>query len=433
VTTETRRRRIDPLKVVFALGYVLQGVANPWQGITYQPFIDHISKHYGLGAGRAQDFFGYSYLAWSFKPIIGFLVDAYGRTRTLLIGLLAVATLGYLVAPLVDTRAVDVLRVMFALSVVLAGSDVAIDRATVIAGDEEAQRHRPIAGVDRRPQPGDLLAAVYGSARCAASRRLRDRPRAVQGPAGRAGGGAAAGAAVRAAAAEGHGHAIPVTRSIAQFWAGLNSGAILGIMAVLLPDPLPADVRSDLHELRDRDAALLPDAARIRPTPRAAPVTSRACCCSSGRACAGRTHRSARAVPDLHRRRRRREHDAAGAAGAVFSAVTGALSHALPFVGPNGVRLALLCFDIGAGFGGDAADLDEHVQPGRAVVPVRGGGKLVRRVHVGSQSSATRTATRAARGFTNTGWRSRRCAACSAGCSGWPAGRPTRCRCTCWS
>ena len=103
VTTETRRRRIDPLKVVFALGYVLQGVANPFQGITFQPFIDHLGKHYGLGAGRAQDLFGYSYLAWSFKPIIGFLVDAYGRTRTLLIGLLAIATLGYLVAPLVDT------------------------------------------------------------------------------------------------------------------------------------------------------------------------------------------------------------------------------------------------------------------------------------------------------------------------------------------
>jgi hypothetical protein len=35
VTSEPTRRRIDPLKVVFALGYVLQGVANPFQGITY--------------------------------------------------------------------------------------------------------------------------------------------------------------------------------------------------------------------------------------------------------------------------------------------------------------------------------------------------------------------------------------------------------------
>ncbi|HEY5452617.1 MAG TPA: hypothetical protein VIQ54_27860, partial [Polyangia bacterium] len=81
MTTETRRRRIDPLKVVFALGYVLQGIANPFQGITYQPFIKHLGTFYGLGEGGAQALFAKSYLAWSFKPIIGFLIDAYGRTR----------------------------------------------------------------------------------------------------------------------------------------------------------------------------------------------------------------------------------------------------------------------------------------------------------------------------------------------------------------
>ena len=42
VMSEAKRRRIDPLKVVFALGYVMQGLANPFQGITYQPFTAHL-------------------------------------------------------------------------------------------------------------------------------------------------------------------------------------------------------------------------------------------------------------------------------------------------------------------------------------------------------------------------------------------------------
>ena len=75
----------------------------------------------------------------SFKPIIGFLIDAYGRTRTLLIGLLALAAVGFLVTPVLDTGPVVFFGLMFGLSVVFAGTDVAIDRATVIAGDEEAK------------------------------------------------------------------------------------------------------------------------------------------------------------------------------------------------------------------------------------------------------------------------------------------------------
>ena len=94
---------------------------------------------YGLERGATQRLFAKSYLAWSFKPIIGFLIDAYGRTRTLLIALLGLAALGFLLTPLVDGGPMLFFGMMFAVSVVLAGTDVAVDRATVIAGAEEAK------------------------------------------------------------------------------------------------------------------------------------------------------------------------------------------------------------------------------------------------------------------------------------------------------
>ena len=229
--SEEKRRRIDPLKIVFALGYVLQGIANPFQGLTYQPFTAHLSTYYGLGEGATQSLFAKSYLAWSFKPIIGFLIDAYGRTRTLLIGLLAVATLGFLVTPLLDTGPMVFFGLMFGLSVVLAGSDVAIDRATVIAGDEEAKA----TGRSRAATVGLNQAicwlAIYGSSTLAAALGgyatdhvpfkgllvalagvpllvllfVLRLPRDTAVP-------------------------TPVARSIARFWSGLNSGPILGIM-----------------------------------------------------------------------------------------------------------------------------------------------------------------------------------------------------------
>ena len=108
--SEAKRARIDPLKIVFALGYVMQGLANPFQGITTLSFLRHLQQGYGLGEGEASRLFAKSYLAWSFKPIIGFLVDAYGRTRTILIGLLGLAALGYLLTPLRGHRADGLLR-----------------------------------------------------------------------------------------------------------------------------------------------------------------------------------------------------------------------------------------------------------------------------------------------------------------------------------
>ncbi len=137
MTSEGKRRGINPLKLVFALEYVMQGLVNPFQGITYQPFLKHL---HGLGLDDAavQGLYGKSYLAWSFKPAIGFLMDAYGKTRTALIVLLAIAAAGFLLTPLVAGGAFSFFWVMFTISVVLAATDVAVDRATVIVGAEEA-------------------------------------------------------------------------------------------------------------------------------------------------------------------------------------------------------------------------------------------------------------------------------------------------------
>ncbi len=130
---------IHPLKIVFAMEYVLQGLANPFQGITYQPFFRHFRIDYGLSEAATQGLFSKSYLAWSFKPLLGFLIDAYGRTKTILIVLLSLGALGFLLTPILDTGAMAFFALMFALSVVMAATDVSVDRATVIAGDEEAK------------------------------------------------------------------------------------------------------------------------------------------------------------------------------------------------------------------------------------------------------------------------------------------------------
>jgi len=347
VTNEPRRKRIDPLKVVFALGYVLQGIANPFQGITYQPFIAHLGKFYGLGEGAAQSLFAKSYLAWSFKPIIGFLIDAYGRTRTVLIGLLAVATLGYLVSPLLDRGPLMFFGVMFGLSVVLAGSDVAIDRATVIAGDEEARA----TGRSRASTVGLNQAicwlAVYGSGFVAAL--LGGYATEHVAFKGLLAGLAAVPLLVLLFVLrlpKDTARSIPVTRSIAQFWAGLNSGSILGIMAFFFlihfqPMFGPIFINYVTETLRFSQTQVgFANAA------------------GSAGYFAGVllfVWRGVRWQERIGLRALFRIYIVVGAVVSMtqlvllepwFSAVTGALSHALPFISPHGVRMALLCFDM---------------------------------------------------------------------------------------
>jgi MFS family permease len=222
---------IQPIKLVFALEYVLQGLANPFQGITYQPFFKHFRFDYGLSEAATQNLFARSYLAWSFKPIIGFFIDAYGRTRTLLVALLGAGVIGYVLTPWVDTTALVFFWFMFALSVVFAATDVAVDRATVIAGDEEAKATGRSRATTVGLNQAICWTAIYGTGILAAvlggytadnipfpalmvglavvplivllTVLLLPRDRAVP---------------------------IPVTRSMSEFWRGLNSGPILGVM-----------------------------------------------------------------------------------------------------------------------------------------------------------------------------------------------------------
>jgi MFS family permease len=132
-------RGFTPIKWVFALEYMMQGLANPFQGITYQPFFSHFRHHYGLTEAATQAAFAQSYLAWSFKPVLGFLIDAYGRTRTIMVVLLSLGALGYLLTPLIDVGPQAFFWSMFLLSVCFAGTDVAVDRATVVEGAQEAE------------------------------------------------------------------------------------------------------------------------------------------------------------------------------------------------------------------------------------------------------------------------------------------------------
>ena len=159
---------MKPIKVLFAMEYVLQGVANPFQGITYHSFFKHFHFTYGMTEAATQMFFSKAYLAWSFKPIIGFFMDAYGKTRTVLIFLLLSGAGLYLLIPLVDTSALIFFWMMFALSILFAGTDVAVDRATIITGNEESKTQGKSKAATVGINQAICWAAIYGTSIIAA-------------------------------------------------------------------------------------------------------------------------------------------------------------------------------------------------------------------------------------------------------------------------
>lgn len=159
---------LNPVKVLFAMEYFLQGLANPFQGITYHSFFRHFHFTYGMTEAATQGFFSKSYLAWSFKPIIGFFMDAYGKTRIVLIFLLLSGVALYLLIPFVDTSALIFFWMMFALSVVFAGTDVAVDRATIITGDEESKTRGKSRAVTVGINQAICWGAIYGTSIIAA-------------------------------------------------------------------------------------------------------------------------------------------------------------------------------------------------------------------------------------------------------------------------
>lgn len=222
---------VNPYKVLFAMEYVLQGLANPFQGVTYHSFFKHFHFTYGLSEAATQSFFSKSYLAWSFKPVIGFFMDAYGKTRTVLIFLLLSGVCLYLLIPVVDTSALVFFWMMFALSVLFAGTDVAVDRATIITGNEESQRQGKSKAATVGLNQAVCWAAIYGTSIFAAFSggwiadnisidvlliSLAAVPAVVL--------------LVVLRLPKDKTVSIPLKQSIANFWQGLNTGPILWII-----------------------------------------------------------------------------------------------------------------------------------------------------------------------------------------------------------
>jgi MFS family permease len=143
--------------------YVLQGLANPFQGATYQSFFRHLRFNYGLSEAATQRLFSRSYLAWSFKPVIGFFMDAYGKTKVILTLLLLAGATFYMLTPFFDVSAMIFFWMMFGLSVVFACTDVAVDRATVIAGDEESKASGKSKAATVGLNQAICWAAIYGT------------------------------------------------------------------------------------------------------------------------------------------------------------------------------------------------------------------------------------------------------------------------------
>ncbi len=164
--SEIKQKRIfgmNPMKVLFAMEYVLQGLANPFQGITYQPFFRHFRYDYKLTEAETQMFFSRSFLAWSFKPLIGFFIDAIGKTKLIMIFLLLSGAAMYFLTPFFDVSAMVFYWMMFALSIFFACTDVAVDRATVLTGDQESKSSGRSKAATVGLNQSICWAAIYGT------------------------------------------------------------------------------------------------------------------------------------------------------------------------------------------------------------------------------------------------------------------------------
>jgi hypothetical protein len=266
---------------------------------------------------------------------------------------------------------------MFGLSVLLAGTDVAIDRATVIAGDEEAKATGKSKATTVGLNQAICWLAIYGSATLAAAL-----------------GGYATehvpfnGLLVALAAVpllvllfvlrlpKDTATPIPLTRSIAHFWAGLNSGPILGIMLFFFlihfqPQLGPIMVNYMTETLRfSQGQAGLANAA------------------GNAGYFAGVVlfmWKGVRWQERLGLRALFRIYIVVGAVVSLtqfvlleptFSGITGALSRVLPFLPPDDVRLGLLCIDMAFVAAGNQLIWMSTYSLVGAVVPVAAAGSL---------------------------------------------------------
>ncbi len=222
---------VNPMKILFAMEYVLQGLANPFLGITNQSFFRHFRFDYGLSESVTQQYVSTSYLAWSFKPVVGFFMDAYGKTKATLICLLLLGTTLYLITPFFDISHKIFFALMFFLGFVFACTDVAVDRATVIEGEEEAKSSGRSKAAAVGLNQAICWAAVYGTGIIAAAsggwvaehvhintllRLLALVPLAVL--------------VVVLYLPRDRGATIPLKESVKNFWNGLNTGPILWVI-----------------------------------------------------------------------------------------------------------------------------------------------------------------------------------------------------------
>jgi hypothetical protein len=100
--------------------------------------------------------------------VIGFFMGAYGKTRTVLAFVLVSGALFFLLTPVFDTSALIFFWMMFFLSVLFACTDVAVNRATVIAGDDESKATGRSRAATIGVNQAICWAAIYGTSIIAA-------------------------------------------------------------------------------------------------------------------------------------------------------------------------------------------------------------------------------------------------------------------------
>ena len=98
-----------------------------------------------------------------------FFIDAYGKTRTVLIFLLFFGTLLYFFTPFLNIPVNIFFGIMFTISILFACTDVAVDRATVIEGDEEAKSSGRSKAAAIGLNQAICWAAIYGTSIFSAS------------------------------------------------------------------------------------------------------------------------------------------------------------------------------------------------------------------------------------------------------------------------
>ncbi len=154
---------VNPIKALFAMEYVLQGAANPFFGITYLPILFHFIDHYGLSDAKTQSLFSYIYLAWGFKPIIGFIFDAIAKIKLSIVSLMVFCSVFWFIVPLLDINYLVFYATLFIGAIFFASSDVVVDRATVVVGHEEAKVKKLSRASTVSLNQAICWAAIYGT------------------------------------------------------------------------------------------------------------------------------------------------------------------------------------------------------------------------------------------------------------------------------